>query len=732
MRLTFALLTLVAVPVHAGIEFHVSPHGRENSRGGDASSATTLTHGAQLARSVRASQPAEPVTIWLADGSYILPRGLVLTAADSGTATAPVTYRASAGARPILRLGREVPASALQPVTDTAVLARVDPAARPALRQIDLRALGANEVRRFADVIRGNGGLPELFQQRERLSLSRWPNGEQGYVGIEEVRFGGGKKDGKDSGGVFIHREDRAKRWLTALAENQLWLGGFWRVPWICEAIRVQAIDPATNSITFARSVPLGIGSKYSKRVLPDGTRQGDGSEKWYAFNLIEEIDIPGEWSVDFARQTIYVWPAADPTLHPLFLSDIREPMITLRDAQHVRFIGVAFDGGADDGLRIEGGSDVLIAGCTVRNVARRGIAIVDGLRHEIRSCNLSQIGLNAISVRGGDRLTLSPCDHQIINNEIHHAGRHEPTAAVILGQGESLIGGGMGVNCVGVRFAHNRIHHCPNAGVYYSGNDNLIEFNEVFRIGLNSGDLGGFYSSGGWTSRGNVVRHNFVHHSPSANAYYVDDGDSGDLITGNLAYRVMRGSLVGGGHSNIFRGNLFVECTKGGVVVDARGVARGYDMKDKRLGDDFRSIRHHQPPWSKRYPELARLLVVDPRVPSDILIEGNLFVSAPFGFIGKPGERTGITLRNNVETQSDPGLIDPSRLDFNLRPDATVLRAIPGFQPIPLAEIGLKIDEYRRQLPASSVDLLAVDTRKPGQGFDSAIDIEASNQSKR
>ena len=76
------------------------------------------------------------------------------------------------------------------------------------------------------------------------------------------------------------------------------------------------------------------------------------------------------------------------------------------------------------------------------------------------------------------------------------------------------------------------------NSGIVYGGNDNIFEYNEIYRVGLGSSDLGCFYTNAGWTSRGNIIRYNLVHHSMNANAFYVDDGDAGDTFINNVAYK--------------------------------------------------------------------------------------------------------------------------------------------------------------------------------------------------
>jgi len=94
----------------------------------------------------------------------------------------------------------------------------------------------------------------------------------------------------------------------------------------------------------------------------------------------------------------------------------------------------------------------------------------------------------------------------------------------------------------------HNLIHDSPHAAILYGGNDHRFEFNEVHDFLIESDDLGGFYTNNGWASYGNVVRHNFIHHTSHALGVYLDDADSGDLVEGNLMYRMGTGAAIGAG----------------------------------------------------------------------------------------------------------------------------------------------------------------------------------------
>ena len=143
----------------------------------------------------------------------------------------------------------------------------------------------------------------------------------------------------------------------------------------------------------------------------------------------------------------------------------------------------------------------------------------------------------------GGDRKTLTPARHFVVNNHFHDLGQTLKTYAPAVN-----IAFGSPTPPVGMYVAHNLIHDLPHAAVLYAGNDHLIELNEVHNVALDSGDVGAFYTTNDWTSRGNVLRHNYVHHSSGANAFYMDDGDCGDTILENVIYKTNYGPSLAAG----------------------------------------------------------------------------------------------------------------------------------------------------------------------------------------
>ena len=143
-RVVFVLGLLLALP-GAAAEFWVSPSGNDDNAGTRAKPFASLERARDAARAHKGAHThsREKTTIWLRGSEYVRTNCLELTAADSGTPKAPVIWRAYKD-EPVRLLGGRV-LTGLTPVTDTAVLARLDEKARGHVVQLNLRALGITD-----------------------------------------------------------------------------------------------------------------------------------------------------------------------------------------------------------------------------------------------------------------------------------------------------------------------------------------------------------------------------------------------------------------------------------------------------------------------------------------------------------------------------------------------------------------------------------------------------------
>ena len=279
-----------------GLTLYVAPNGNDAWSGtrakvgrGDGPFAT-LERARDAVRLLKkaGSLPAGGVTVEVAAGTYELARPLELGEEDSGTEAAPVAYRAKAGAEVRLVGGKQV--TNFQPCTDPSVLRRLNAGARGKVMQADLKALGVTD---FGDVAAGGRRL-ELFYDDRPMSISRWPN--EGFVRIVDLVGGAPHKIHGIPGdkiGKFTYADDRPKRWA---GEKDVWLHGYWFWDWSDQRQRVESIDTEKRVITLE----------------PPYHTYGYRKNQWYyAFNLLPELDTPGEYHVDREAGILYFWPPA-------------------------------------------------------------------------------------------------------------------------------------------------------------------------------------------------------------------------------------------------------------------------------------------------------------------------------------------------------------------------------------------------------------------------------------
>ena len=690
--------------------FYVSPTGKPGAAGTSADPFSSAIAARDAIRALPENQRISGVTVLFEDGFYSMPQGVAFESQDSGNEKAPIILTSKPGAHPVLVGGYLVSCDQLKPVEDTTLLDRLDPKAKSEIRQIDLAALGMSKIAPFPPVSDEVWRSLQVVHQGVTLPISRWPKGEYGFTTMKSVVESGDKTHS----GTFVYRGDHPTRWAKALAENQLWLRGFWRVPWVINGVQVKEINAQDSTITLMKAVDRGIGSKY--KIDAQGRRPGDGNEAWYALNLPEEITEQGEWAIDFKRQLLLIWPPAG--------IDATHPLVS---SKNVVLKGLTFTGSLAPAIDIRDGAENMVAGCSVKNIGTTGILIRGGHHHRMISNDVSETGLSGIDVTGGKKATLEPGAHEILNNDISRAGNDYPVSALTVGLG---CGATERLDTVGIRVAHNRIHDTVNNGVGFGGVDNVFEWNEVYRVGLNSGDLGGFYGTSGFTGFGNLIQNNFVHHSMNGNAFYTDDGYSGATVRSNVVCKTAMGVLMGGGHYNHFDYNIIIDCNTG-IHLDSRGVDRKYTLTDRRLSADIALVHYNESPWNERHPELAALVAGgETTFPKNDTAIGNLMVNCTksIELSGKPGNFDAVLQQNNVTTTSTADFVDPENFDFMLKPDATVTAAIPGFPAIHFEQIGLQPDEYRPVVPPRDMKLLREgDTKK--RSFSSTTDIEASNK---
>jgi hypothetical protein len=671
--------------------------------------------------------PAEGVVVELA-GSFAMPTNtFALDANDGGvSAAAPVVYKAAkTGA--LLIGGYVLPASGFRPVADAATLTRLPEGARGKVVAFDLKSVGLTALAPLPDKFNGWSEM-EVFCGGRALRLARWPNAGWAQIakvvdrGVKPVDKATGEWEFGYKGGTFEYAEDAPARWNV---EKGIWMNGFWCHDWANETLKIGAIDKEKRQITAAAIHTYGIGNS---------SKWHTAKRRYYVFNLLEELDSPGEWYADRESGVLYVYPP-DGGLSEVVLSVQKRPLIQITKASHVRLDGLTFRYSTGKAVSVADCDTVLLENLRVSNLTTDGVGISGGRNCGLSHCEVSGVGGTCVSVSGGDRKALTACGHFVTNCRLHHSGRLQRT------QGKCLSFSG-----VGIRVAHNLIYDSPYIAVVYGGNENVFEYNEVHSAMMESGDGGGMYTGRDWGSQGNIVRHNYFHHfgKPGVDwqkaqglapeyeplgenvmvmGVYLDDCDSGDTVCDNLFYRTGWAAFVGGGRYNTISNNLFVECTSA-LHLDDRGLKRARPGEGTKDGWDLlaklQALHYQEVPWKDRYPHLVNVMQDEPKLPLHNVFSGNVALNCQrflqmhgsvrdtalprldfrsnlvFGPVSKQDAETFPQTgegkrRAEFRSESLADSADPDANGFKVQDSAEFKRLAPGFTRIPLERIGLE-----------------------------------------
>ena len=589
------------------VNFYVAPNGNDAWTGGRETPNPGKTDGPfatlERARSAARSAIATPrenfagVHVYMKGGTYPLKESFVLTREDSR-----VEYSAWK-AEPVRIVGG-LEVKDWKPVNDEAILSRMDPACRGKVLQADLKAEGISDFGALKSYSWGGGrdtAPLELFFQDKSMTLARWPN--QGWATIADTPQGA-------NGGMFAYEGDRPARWVKA---DDAWLHGYWTYDWADSYTKIARIDLQTHSLFT---------------TPPHGSMGYTKGKRFYALNLLEELDSPGEYYLDRKTGLLYFWPPASIASGKAVVSLLEKPLVELQNASGILLQGLTLEAGRGKGIQITGGDHNRVVGCILRNLGTEGVTVDGGDSNIVSSCEVYETGQGGISLNGGDRKTLQPGKEGADNNLIHDYSRivrcYRPA---------------IGISGVGNTIAHNLIYNGPHNAIQLSGNDHIIEFNEIHHVCRETGDVGAFYMGRDWTMRGNIVRYNYFHHLggfkgegfTDAMAIYLDDAASGTLVYGNICFKAGRAVLIGGGRDNTVENNLFISCNPA-IHVDARGIgwAKKYIAKggEWNMYEKLEEVQFKLPPYSVHYPALASILENEPAMAKGNVISNNILLN--------------------------------------------------------------------------------------------------------
>ncbi len=471
------VVTMMAGAALAAV-VHVSPSGNDGNAGTAGAPLRTLAAARAAAREVAGK---EPVSVIVHDGTYYLDGRLVIGPEDSGTAEAPVIYRAQNEGKAVISGGMRLELK-WGPHRDGIMQAAV-----PDAQSID-----------------------QLFVNGERRPMARYPNYDANarpYNGAAADAFS----------------KERAARWADPIGG---YIHAMHRAHWGGYHYRITGKKP-DNTVTYE-------GGWQNNRQM--------GMHKSHRFveNIFEELDAPGEWFHDAKKQVLYYFPRKGEDLAAATFEVVRlRHLVELRGSRekpvrHVALQGLVFRhaartfmdtkepllrsdwtiyrGGA---VVIERAEDCTVADCEFDQVGGNGIFVNNyNRRITVRGTHIHGAGASGVCFVG---------DPKSVRNPLFEYGQRQNYADIDKTPGpktdnypaectveDCLIhtvsvvekqATGIQVSMSkGITIRHCSVYDVGRAGINFSEGTfggHLIEFCDVFDTVRETGDHGSFNSWG-------------------------------------------------------------------------------------------------------------------------------------------------------------------------------------------------------------------------------------------
>lgn len=481
----------------------------------------------------------------------------------------------------------------------------------------------------------------ELFVNGKPMHLSRWPN--KGMVPLGKIiepgsipRFG----DFENKSAIFAYDSLRISTWQP---KDNMWISGYFKHGYADDALRIAKIDKQRKEITTDGPTFYGFAS-------------GSPWQRFYAFNIKEELDEEGEFYLDKEEKALYFIPY-EANISSLHLSQLNEVMFDIYKAKNIKFENITFEYSRAALISLVESEQINLKGCTFRNCGSLAIIIGMGIEpfkefvHEgtgtptrglvgslsqhlyannafyrqggknntIENCHFYNLGAGAISLGGGNRLTLKSGNNVVKGCTFYDNNRIEKSYRPHID-----------ITGVGNKIIECELYNSPSMAILMHGNNHLVEKNYIHDVCLEVEDQGAFYYGRNPSECGTILRYNLFANIPSIYstcAIYNDDGAGGLIADKNIffnagAYAV----LLGGGSDNQYTNNLFVNM-KVGLHVDNRlqNWSKTLIEKDGLFEKRLKEVNYNKEPYASAYPYLKEYIPND-SLPKRNLVSRNVF----------------------------------------------------------------------------------------------------------
>ncbi|HIT84916.1 MAG TPA: S-layer homology domain-containing protein [Candidatus Ornithomonoglobus intestinigallinarum] len=733
----------------ASAALYVATNGNDNSDGSEGAPFATIQKAKDTIREMKAAGalPEGGVTVYLRGGTYYIDEGMTFTEEDSGTEDSVITYTAYPGEAVTLSGQAPLEASWFEPADDEAKDIIIDQKAADKVLMVDLAEHGITDygemnTRGYHYFNKGLYAPAELVVNGENQTLARYPNEGTISVPTENV-------DAEAFG--FKYTDERVSKWKDA---KEGYITGTISINYENNTYPIDTIDTAQKLLT-----------------IKEGRINTYYTNGWFfGQNLLEEIDMEGEYYIDRETGVLYYYPPEDFETgdYEIGVTQLEQPIFNFNGAEYITVSNFTMDGGrgyavlgASAGYEVPSfrdwlvnsqGSDLNGANYTKGSGSSVYIADVnsytesqlfpghvwdgftdegDGVNGiEVKNCNIFNFGggaivmngtnvhLNgnhikntggtALYLRGGDLETLEASGNTIENNEIHRVGYLERAYVPAIG-----------MHGVGIHVAHNDIYDAPHCIFNYHGNDHIIEYNKIHDAVKECLDMDAIYTRNEYMPqwRGNIIRNNYIYnlgifpvgeYTKQLNVSGIRTDNYGHAlqIYNNIFANIGTAGannvigITAQGNRNQIKGNMFIDCSATYLGWTTYTAGATWDMNNAEEKERVELAEHYAsiPIFAEKYPELATFRDEYYKSVATNVFDENVVINLKFplsttnGTVNPQSTRGAVELikgDNNYVSEEDPGFVDYSNGNYELKSDSQVFKQIPEFQNVDMEEFG-------------------------------------------
>ena len=610
--------------VNDGISYYVSPEGNDYGTGTISSPFATIERARQAVSQIKNKDDYKFIEVVLRGGDYRFAQTLDFDSGDSGTAVTPVTYRAYEGETPVIKGSVMLDTSKFREAMSADVVSRLHPDAdgKVFVTSLTEQGLGDEDVFDMSQSIATLYSLAEgyelnsLFADGREQTLSQWPNertyATRGDAIVDETYVDENGKNVNVSTS-FYYTDAEPDRWIDA---KNWYIGAFIPYDYSYARLTVESVDNQNKILKVhapSNRKSFNFTNNFSKR--------------WKAFNLLEEIDVPGEYCIDSENKLLYYYPGIALDDSALEIAVMFDDLISVDGASNITFSGITFTQTNGVAIKMTDVDNVDVADCTFDSIGGRAIYIrgsgkaqtdkdhwqrqmTDGSYNiDITGCTFFNLANTAINMTGGNVDTLTPSNNVIENNLISGFSLKTLSSS----DGAIALGG------CGITVRGNNISCSPGKAIQIMGNDHVIEYNEIYDVMREVQDAGAIYQGQNALARGTVIRYNYLHDMRPTDAItddsaqvaiYLDDCQQDLTIENNIIKNVKIDFNSNGAGAFTFSGNTSVDVDKSWNLLN-HNLTSGYTVTESFEGslDWIKAQLFDTELYYERYPELEEFL---------------------------------------------------------------------------------------------------------------------------